>query len=43
MEPPRGDLGARLAALAIERGLTLCSTDGDLARFRRPRWEDPPS
>jgi len=25
---------AHLAALAIEHGLTLCSTDGDFARFR---------
>ena len=31
-----GDLvsDAHLAALAIEHGLTLCSTDGDFARFR---------
>jgi hypothetical protein len=25
---------AHLAALAVEHGLTLCSTDGDFARFR---------
>jgi uncharacterized protein len=32
---------AHLAALAIEHGLTLCSTDGDFARFRDLRWENP--
>jgi toxin-antitoxin system PIN domain toxin len=32
---------AHLAALAIEHGLTLCSTDGDFARFRSLRWENP--
>ncbi|NUM54255.1 MAG: PIN domain-containing protein [Candidatus Hydrogenedentes bacterium] len=32
---------AHLAALAIEHGLTLCSTDGDLARFRGLRWQNP--
>jgi toxin-antitoxin system PIN domain toxin len=32
---------AHLAALAIEHGLTLCSTDGDFARFRGLRWENP--
>jgi hypothetical protein len=32
---------AHLAALAIEHGLTLCSTDGDFARFRDIRWENP--
>jgi predicted nucleic acid-binding protein len=32
---------AHLAALAIEHGLTLCSTDGDFARFRDLRWVDP--
>lgn len=32
---------AHLAALAIEHGLILCSTDGDFARFRGLRWEDP--
>lgn len=31
-----------LASLAIEHGLTLCSTDTDFARFRRDlRWENP--
>ena len=32
---------AHLAALAIENGLTLCSTDGDFARFDGLRWENP--
>ena len=32
---------AHLATLAIEHGLTLCSTDGDFARFPGLRWEDP--
>jgi uncharacterized protein len=39
----RGNLvpDAILAALAIEHGLTLCSTDADFGRFRGLRWEDP--
>jgi len=32
---------AHLAALAIEHGLTLCSTDGDFARFPGLKWENP--
>lgn len=32
---------AHLAALAIEHGLTLCSTDGDFARFQGVRWQNP--
>lgn len=32
---------AHLAALAIEHGLTVCSTDGDFARFHDVRWENP--
>ena len=32
---------AHLAALAIEHGLTLCSTDRDFSRFRGLRWENP--
>ena len=32
---------AHLAALAIEHGLTLCSSDGDFARFPGLRWLDP--
>ncbi|HUL05800.1 MAG TPA: hypothetical protein VLV76_05670 [Candidatus Acidoferrum sp.] len=39
----RADLvaDAHLAALALEHGLILCSTDGDFARFRGLRWENP--
>jgi uncharacterized protein len=32
---------SHLAALAIELGATLCSTDPDFARFRRVRWVNP--
>ena len=32
---------AHLAALAIEHGLTLCSTDGDFGRFSGLRWHNP--
>jgi hypothetical protein len=32
---------AHLAALAIEHGLQLCSTDGDFARFRDLQWANP--
>ena len=32
---------AHLAALALEHGLTVCSTDGDFARFQGVRWENP--
>jgi len=32
---------AHLAALAIEHGLILCWTDGDFARFRNLRWQNP--
>jgi toxin-antitoxin system PIN domain toxin len=32
---------AHLAALAIEHGLRLCSTDGDFARFPGLKWENP--
>jgi len=34
-------LDAHLAALAMEHGLTLCSTDGDFARFQGLRWSNP--
>jgi len=34
-------LDAQIAALAIEQGLILCSTDGDFARFRNLRWQNP--
>jgi len=39
----KGDLvpDAHLAALAIEHGLILCSTDRDFARFEGLRWTDP--
>jgi predicted nucleic acid-binding protein len=33
--------GAHLAALALEHGLVLCSSDGDFARFPQLRWENP--
>ena len=32
---------AHLAALAIEHGLTLCSNDGDFARFKGLHWTNP--
>jgi toxin-antitoxin system PIN domain toxin len=32
---------AHLAALAIENGCELCSSDGDFARFKRLRWRNP--
>ncbi len=32
---------AHLAALAIEHGLVLASTDGDFARFPGLRWQNP--
>ena len=32
---------AHLAALAIEHGVTLCSTDADFARFPEVRWLNP--
>ena len=32
---------AHLASLAIEHGLTCCSTDGDFARFPGLKWENP--
>lgn len=39
----RADLvpDAHLAALAMEHGLTLCSADGDFARFSELSWENP--
>lgn len=38
-----GDLipDAHMAALALEHGLTVCSTDTDFARFPEVRWENP--
>lgn len=32
---------AHLAALAIEHGARLCSTDNDFSRFEHLRWENP--
>jgi uncharacterized protein len=32
---------AHLGALAVEHGLTLCSTDGDFARFSGLHWLNP--
>jgi hypothetical protein len=32
---------AHLAALAMEHGLTLCSMDGDFAKFPGLKWENP--
>jgi toxin-antitoxin system PIN domain toxin len=32
---------AHLAALALEHGLILCSSDGDFGRFQGLRWENP--
>ena len=32
---------AHLAALAMEYGLVLCSTDADFARFQGLRWQNP--
>ena len=32
---------AHLAALAIEHGLTLCSSDGDFAKFAGLVWQNP--
>ena len=39
----RGNLvhDAELAALAIEHGLLLCSSDGDFARFPGLSWQNP--
>jgi toxin-antitoxin system PIN domain toxin len=39
----RGNLvhDADLAALAVEHGLILCSSDGDFARFPGLRWQNP--
>ncbi len=32
---------AHLAALSVEAGLTLCSTDGDFAKFPGLSWKNP--
>ena len=41
--PTGGNLvpDAHLAALAIEHGLILCSTDADFARFDGLKWHNP--
>ena len=36
-----GVTDAHLAALAIEHGATLCTTDCDFARFPGLRWQNP--
>ncbi len=33
---------AHLAALAVEHGAELCSSDADFSRFANLRWLDPP-
>jgi hypothetical protein len=33
--------GAHLAALAVEHGLTIASTDPDFARFSQVKWHNP--
>lgn len=40
---PGGNLvpDAHLAALALEHGLAVASTDGDFARFPGVRWQNP--
>jgi len=39
----RGNLmtDAHLAALTIEHGCVLCSTDADFARFPTLKWQNP--
>ncbi len=32
---------AHLAAMAVERGAELCSSDADFARYARLKWVDP--
>ena len=32
---------AHLAALALEHGLTLCSTDSDFSKFQKLKWLNP--
>jgi uncharacterized protein len=34
-------MDAHLAALTIEHGATLCTTDRDFARFSDLRWMNP--
>ncbi|MEJ2653199.1 MAG: PIN domain-containing protein, partial [Gammaproteobacteria bacterium] len=32
---------AHLAALALEHGLTLCSTDSDFSKMQKLKWLNP--
>ncbi len=41
VDRPKLVADAHLAALAVEHGLTVCSSDGDFARFPGVRWENP--
>jgi predicted nucleic acid-binding protein len=34
-------MDAAIAALAIEHGATLCTTDRDFARFAGLKWRNP--
>lgn len=34
-------MDAILAAIAVEHGATLCTTDGDFSRFSGLRWINP--
>ncbi len=34
-------MDAVLAAIALEHGATICTTDRDFARFPRLKWTDP--
>jgi predicted nucleic acid-binding protein len=34
-------MDAAIAALAIEHGATLCTTDRDFARFTGLKWRNP--
>ncbi len=34
-------MDAHLAALAVEHGALLCTTDRDFSRFPGLRWENP--
>jgi toxin-antitoxin system PIN domain toxin len=43
VDKPALVMDSHIAALAIEHGLVLCSSDGDFARFQRHglRWNNP--
>jgi uncharacterized protein len=34
-------MDAVLAAIALENGATVCTTDRDFSRFSRPKWTNP--